>query len=118
MKRPFSHRYTTRGLGVVLLALATGLPASSSDNTLGVTARGAWIRDAPPMSQALAGYMSLENRSAQTRTLIGASSPDFGSVMLHETEIREGVARTAQRAEVRIAAGDAADFVPGGRTSC
>lgn len=120
MKRFISYRDSTprsfavRRMGVVLIVLVTGLSALSADGTLAVTPRGAWIREAPPMSQALAGYLLLENRSAQTYTLVGASSPDFGHVMLHETEIQEGVARMAHRAKVRIAAGDTAVFAPGG----
>jgi copper(I)-binding protein len=114
MSRRLWYWCTARGLGVVLVVLTTGLPASSADNTLGVMVHDAWIREAPPISQTLAGYVSLENRSSQGYTLVGASSPDFERVMLHETEIRDGVARMAHRAEVRIAAGNTAVFTPGG----
>lgn len=114
MKGSLWHGYARRGLGVVLVVLVTGLPASSADDTLGVMVHGAWIREAPPISRTLAGYMSVENRSSQGYTLVGASSPDFARVMLHETEIRDGVARMAHRAEVRIAAGNTAVLAPGG----
>lgn len=113
MRSGLSYR-TAHGLGLVLMVLATGLSVFAAGEAPGVTARGPWIREAPPMSQALAAYLSLENRSSQAYTLVGASSEEFGRVMLHETEIRDGVARMRHRAEVRIAAGDVAVFAPGG----
>ena len=113
MRQYLSHR-AAHSLIVALIVLATGLSVLAADDVPGVTARGAWIREAPPMSQALAGYMSLENRSSEGYTLVGASSAEFGYVMLHETEIRDGVARMVHRAEVTIAVGDVAVFAPGG----
>ena len=114
MTTPLWYWYVVLALGVVLIMLATGLPESSADHKLGVTVRDAWVREAPPMSQSLAGYMSLENHSSQSYTLVGANSLDFGRVMVHETEIKNGVARMSHRAEVRIAAGNTAVFAPGG----
>ena len=45
----------------------------------------AWIRAAPPGATMLAGYAVLHNGGDAPVIVHGASSPDFGSVSLHET---------------------------------
>ena len=113
MRRRLSRR-VVHSLSVAVMILAVGWSAWSAEEAHDMRARGAWIREAPPMSQALAGYMSLQNRGSRGYRLVGVSSTDFGRVMLHETEIRGGVVRMIHRAGVSIAAGEEAVFAPGG----
>ena len=47
-------------------------------------------------------------------TIVGASSPAFGEVSLHETRIVDGVSRMRALPELRIAPGDSAVLKPGG----
>lgn len=54
-----------------------------------------------------AGYMSLRNNTDQAITITRVSSPNFESVMLHETTVEDGVAR--MRALPRL-------VIPGGGT--
>jgi len=50
----------------------------------GVDVNHAWVRWLPGALPA-AGYMTVTNRRSGPITLIGASSPDYGEVMLHQT---------------------------------
>lgn len=77
--------------------------------------REPWIQAAPPGAAVLAGYMILENLSARTRTLLDVRSPDFGAVMLHRTELRDGIARMHHEQEVQIAPRTVVTFAPGAR---
>lgn len=93
----------------LLMQLAASLLAA--DATLIV--HDAWIRPAPPNTPVLAGYMTLDNRSAAARVLVGASSRAFGKVTIHRTEHAEGVANMAHVAGIEIAARGRAVFEPG-----
>lgn len=73
-----------------------------------------WIREAPPMSKVLAGYMVLTNKTATPRILTGATSPRFGSVMLHRTVIGDGVARMVHAGRLEIPANGQLVIEPGG----
>jgi copper(I)-binding protein len=75
-------------------------------------AENAWIREAPPGAKALAGYMTLMNHSATPRTLVGASSPAFGTVMLHRTIMEEGMAKMVHQEAITIPAKGSVTFQP------
>jgi copper(I)-binding protein len=79
-----------------------------------VEVENAWVREGPPTSRVLAGYMQVHNRSDAPITLTGASSPAMARVELHRTEIRDGVARMVALERVEIAAGGSLTFEPGG----
>ncbi|WP_347554695.1 copper chaperone PCu(A)C [Robbsia sp. KACC 23696] len=51
--------------------------------------RDAWVRWLPGALPA-AGYMTLTNTGSRTLSIVGASSPDYGMVMLHRTEHADG----------------------------
>ena len=67
-------------------------------------ADNAWIREAPPGATALAGYMTLMNQGDKPVTLVEASSPAFGKVMLHRTVMAEGMAKMVHQQEITIPA--------------
>lgn len=64
---------------------------------------------------ALAGYVQLKAHGQADRKLVAASSPDFETVMLHEsTTDEEGRSSMQHRSEIPLAAGSTVVFEPGG----
>ena len=74
----------------------------------------AWVKEAPPNAEVLAGYMTLQNQSPQDLTLIGARSSDFKSVMLHQTVSKGGMTHMNHSTRIEIKAGSTLQFIPGG----
>lgn len=68
-------------------------------------AEDAWVREAPPSVKMLAGYVTLNNQSDETKTLVGAYAPDFGLAEIHQTIEQDGVYRMQEQAELVIAPG-------------
>ena len=74
----------------------------------------AWVQEAPPSAEVLAGYMDLQNQSPQAQTLLGARSADFKSVMLHQTVTKGGMTHMNHSPQIEIKAGSTLQFSPGG----
>ena len=73
-----------------------------------VTAPGAGM----PMA---AGYLEISNRSGEAIRIDRVSSPEYGSVEMHETVIEDGIARMREIPVLEIAAGDTVVFERGGK---
>lgn len=73
-----------------------------------VTAPGAGM----PMA---AGYLRIDNRSGSDIRITRVSSPEYGSVEMHETVVEDGIARMRAIPVLEIANGEAAVFERGGR---
>ncbi len=71
-----------------------------------------WVREAPPGMQMLAGYMVLENETKKDLVLTGASSRAFGSIELHHTVIKNGMASMVQQESITIPANSKFVFKP------
>ena len=99
---------------LALLAGATlavpGLAFAAS--TAPVQARDTWIRGLPAGLPA-GGYLELHNPSAKPVELIGASSPDYGRVMLHHSVMKDGTMQMLPVARITIPAGGDFAFKPG-----
>lgn len=76
--------------------------------------RDAWVRMTPTMPMG-AGYFVLENRCRAPAAVVGADSPDFRDVGMHETRVDGGVSRMRALPRVEIAPGARVAFEPGGR---
>jgi periplasmic copper chaperone A len=74
----------------------------------------AWVQEAPPSAEVLAGYMDLQNQSPQAQVLLGAHSADFKSVMLHQTVTKRGMTHMNHSPQIEIKAGSSLQFSPGG----
>nr|VFK46845.1 MAG: hypothetical protein BECKTC1821E_GA0114239_10711 [Candidatus Kentron sp. TC] len=74
-----------------------------------------WIREAPPGAKALAGYMLVYNHGDTDVELISASSPDFDTVMLHETIERSKMVTMVHLDRVGIPMQERIAFEPGGK---
>ncbi len=110
-----------RACGTLLLGGALGLvsgafavPTASAGPTASpVRVTDAWIRWLPAGLPA-GGYMHLHNDGAHTVALIGASSADYGRVMLHRSEMQQGTMRMLPVKKVDIPAHADVVFQPGG----
>ena len=67
---------------------------NAADTT--VVIRDAWIREAPPNAQVLAGYAQIENTSNQADAIVAVSSAAFEKAEIHYSEVKDGMARMAQ----------------------
>ncbi len=94
-----------------LLCLLPGI-VSSADSAIAV--QDAWIREAPPNATVLAGYMTLDNRSDESLSLVSASAAAFHEIMIHRTEQKDGMTQMTHQEQVIIPANGKVLFVPGG----
>lgn len=68
-----------------------------------------------PGMQMTAAYMTLTNNTTQQISISEITSPEFGSVQMHETVIEDGIASMRRLREVSIAAGGSVVFEPGAK---
>lgn len=101
-----------RCLQALLLSLLCG--AGLVQAASGVRAEQPWVREAPPTAEVLAGYLTLVNDSKHDLVLDSVSSPQFGSVEMHETTHDNGMAGMRQLQALPLPAGDRVEFAPGG----
>ncbi|MGA7675920.1 MAG: copper chaperone PCu(A)C [Rhizomicrobium sp.] len=77
-----------------------------------VSANNGWFRKLPSNLPA-AGYFDLHNGSNRSISLIDASSPACGMLMLHKSEDMDGMMRMEDVASVAVPPGDTLRFAPG-----
>lgn len=110
-KRPLpSARVPGRGCRAALAAAALALTAAAP---AGVVVEGAWMRSIIP-SRPAAGYFTLENNSGADLSLVGASSPACGMLMLHQSMDMGGQAMMKMVPVVKLPAHGKVSFSPGG----
>jgi copper(I)-binding protein len=83
--------------------LWAGLPggAAAGESSLDIQVKEAWIRWLPANVPG-GGYMTLINTGSAARVLIGASSPDYGEVSMHQTRLRDGVIEMISVASIEL----------------
>lgn len=79
-----------------------------------LVAEDAWIRQGPPQTTVMAGFVTLRNSSAGEITVDGAKSAKFKRIEIHQTIMEQGMARMLQQDSLRIAAGEQLVLAPGG----
>ncbi len=94
-----------------LILLAFALPAHACT---GLKIDDGWIREPPPGSDVAAGFMTLRNAGPRPLTIVGMSSPDFASAMLHETRTVDGMSRMLAQHALTLAPGTKVELAPGG----
>lgn len=110
-KRPLPNaRVPGRGCRAALAAAALALMAAAP---AGVAVEGAWMRSIIP-SRPAAGYFTLENTSGADLSLVGASSPACGMLMLHQSMDMGGQAMMKMVPAVKLPAHGKVSFSPGG----
>ncbi|MGC9161966.1 MAG: copper chaperone PCu(A)C [Thiomonas sp.] len=102
-------RTALRGLAAGVLSL--GLFGSAFAGGIQVT--DAWIRWLPSNLPA-GGYAKVTNDTDKEVKLIGASSPKYGMVMLHQTVNKNGMSNMVHVDSIAIAPHKSMAFTPGG----
>jgi copper(I)-binding protein len=95
-----------------ITALTFTPPTNASD--IGLMATGAWVRLAPPTLRTHGGYLTISNHGAEPQELVGASSGNYEMVMVHLSQVVDGVATMQHLESVEVPAGGKAEFKPGG----
>jgi periplasmic copper chaperone A len=72
------------------------------------------VRLPPGKMPMMAGFGRIANTCATPVIIVGARSPSFASVELHETRIVDGVSRMRHLPELRLAPDASAILKPGG----
>jgi copper(I)-binding protein len=73
----------------------------------------AWVREAPPGAHMMAGYMTIKNQGVSEIALTGVDSPAFDHVMLHKSQVVDGVARMIHQDKIVIPAQGTVELQPG-----
>jgi Uncharacterized protein conserved in bacteria len=74
----------------------------------------AWIKEAPPGSKVMAGYMMISNQSAQPVQLTGVRCLLFEKIEFHVTEVKNNIASMHRVDAISIPAGSEFILAPGG----
>lgn len=102
-----------RLLALALLALSPVAFAGKGAVPCQPGITGGWVRMAPGMPMG-AAFAVIRNACAQPADVVGAASPDFADVSLHETRVERGVSRMRAVARVPLKAGGTVELRPGG----
>jgi len=92
------------------LSLLTATWARASE----ISVTNPWIREAPPVAEMLAAYMTISNNSKNAVQLESAACTDFEMVEIHRTETHEGMSRMIKQSNLQIEGGKNVMLKPGG----
>jgi periplasmic copper chaperone A len=106
--RSSSVRLAALVLCVGLLGGAAARPGEPD-----IQVKEAWIRWLPANVPG-GGYMTVINTGSAVRVLIGASSPDYGEVGMHQTRLRDGVNEMTPVASIELRPRIPVRFAEGG----
>lgn len=102
----------TRLTAVAILAMFV---VACSTERAPLVATNVSIKQPMPGMQMTAGYLTLTNNTTQAINISQVTSPQFGSVEMHESVIEDGMARMYPLGELTVLAGKAVIFEPGGK---
>jgi len=102
--------YSSLVLLVAILLSACG----AGDENSSLSFEGAWVRAMPPGMKMTAGFGQLRNSGSEALEISSYSSPSFGDVSLHRTELVDGVSKMREVGELVIDPGGEVILEPGG----
>jgi copper(I)-binding protein len=97
----------------LLLALCVAACSGEAEPPLAIS--DVVVKKPMPGMRMSAGYFTLTNNSQEPIVITHVTSPQFGSVELHESVIEDGVARMVALDELALQPGTTAEFAPGGK---
>lgn len=97
-------------IALCLMWVATAAHAADA----GLKVEQAWIREAPPGMQMLAGYARLTNAGELDMRITEARSDAFDTIEIHRTVEEDGVSRMRPAGTLEIASGKSVELAPGG----
>jgi len=89
------------------------LSATASHATDSLKFSAAYIPEAPPGAQVLAGFMYIHNPSNQAIEITAVSSPNFDSVEMHLSKEVNGIAKMLPQKSLKIVANSTLALRPG-----
>jgi copper(I)-binding protein len=107
----------TRHLFLTFVLLLAGIGAASADGyKLGALEIGhPWARATPPTAPTGGGYLSIKNTGTEPDRLLSASSPNAGTVQVHEMKMEGSVMRMRElESPLEIKPGETVTLAPGG----
>jgi len=109
--RARSSRLFAVGSAVAAAVFWTAALVSAGET---ITVENAWVPLAPTVVKFHAGYMTVINRSDADQEIVGAASPDYERVELHESSVKDGVSEMRSLDQVTIPANGRVAFAPAG----
>ena len=91
------------------------IAAACSNESAPLTITDVVVKRPMPGMHMSAGYFNLTNNSSETIVITHVTSPQFGSVEMHESIVEDGIARMVALDELVLHPGASVDFVPGGK---
>jgi periplasmic copper chaperone A len=106
-------RSRTTAVAALLSALMLAFAAPGA-GAAGLRVVNAWIEEGPPSVPVLAGYLVLENPTAQTVKLVTVRSPLAERIEIHRSDITEATATMTRIKELPLPARSKLAFSPAG----
>ncbi len=100
---------------LTLVALSALLMLACSEAQAPLTASDVVVTRSVPGMPMSAGYFKLTNNSGQAISISHVTSPQFASVQMHETIIKDEVARMVPLETLILQPGETVSFEPGGK---
>jgi len=85
-----------------LISLQLSFNALATVNELGFS--DAWIAEAPPNAQVMAGYMRIHNKTNKTLDITAITSPSFKRIEMHQSKESNGFAKMQPQKKLSIPA--------------
>jgi len=106
------HRRSLAIGGAFVGAVLCAALASAGEPVL--TAEDAWVPWAPPAVKVHAAYMTVVNRSGVDQVIVGADSPDYERIELHQSSVKDGLSQMRAVEEVTVPPYGRVAFEPAG----
>ena len=100
---------------LTLALLSALLMVACSQTQAPLSASDVVVTQSVPGMPMSAGYFKLTNNSGQAITISHVTSPQFASVQMHETIIKDEVARMVALETLILQPGEIVSFEPGGK---
>ncbi len=112
-------RSTRIAVSLLLLLQSIQLSAEQQDDSTGSTAKNleiseAWVGLAPPTIAMNAGYFSLSNLTDKPIELVSVTSPAYGSIQIHRSQLLNGIASMRMLPTLTIQPHQQVQFESGG----
>ena len=112
-------RSTRIAVSLLLLLQSIQLSAEQQDDSTGSTATNieiseAWVGLAPPTMAMNAGYFSLSNLTDKPIELVSVTSPAYGSIQIHRSQLLNGIASMKMLPTLTIQPNQQVQFESGG----
>ena len=99
----------------LLIIASLLLNACANDTRPPLVATDLRITAPVPGQKMSAGYLSLTNNTREAMNITEVTSPDFGSVEIHESILQDGIAKMRRISSLTIPASSTVKLNPGGK---